>query len=174
MDYFNLRDKVAVVTGGSRGIGKSIALALGIAGAKVVVAARKMNFLNDVAGEIQNNGGKSFAVKCDLSDDEDIYGLVAKTIDRFGRLDILVNNAGISPFVKKSEEVEKEEWERVLKINLTAPFLLSREAGKIMMENKWGRIINIASIGGDHRSSQANSVQCNQGRAYPDDKSTGR
>ena len=148
MDYFNLRDKVAVVTGGSRGIGKSIASALGVAGAKVVVAARKMNLLNDVAGEITNNGGESFAVKCDLSDDGDIYELVAKTIDRYGRLDILVNNAGISPFVKKSEEVEKEEWEKVLKVNLTAPFLLSREAGKIMLENKWGRIINIASIGG--------------------------
>ena len=148
MDYFSQHDKTVVVTGGSRGIGKSIALAFGHAGANVVVAARKTDLLNDVVNEIENSGGKAAAVTCDLSDDAQVYELVEKTVEQYGRLDILVNNAGISPFVKKSEEVDKEEWEKVLKVNLTAPFLLSREAGKIMLKNNWGRIINIASIGG--------------------------
>jgi gluconate 5-dehydrogenase len=144
----SLKEKIAVVTGGSRGIGKSIALAFSKAGAKVVVAATKKELLDNVVGEIQREGGESFAVRCDLNKDEDLSNLIAQTTDRYGRLDILVNNAGISPFVKKSEEVNKEEWELVIRINLTAPFLLSKEAAKVMMRNNWGRIINIASVGG--------------------------
>jgi len=148
MDRFNFHDKIVVVTGASRGIGKSIALAFGEAGANVVVAARKVNLLDKVVKEIQANGGNSFYVRCDLTKDEDIFNIVTKTIDRYGRIDILVNNAGISPWVKKSEEVTKEMWEEVIQTNLLAPFLLCREAGKIMMKQNWGRIINIVSVGG--------------------------
>lgn len=148
MDRFNFHDKIVVVTGASRGIGKSIALAFGEAGANVVAAARKVNLLDKVVKEIQANGGNGFYVRCDLTKDEDIFNIVTKTIDRYGRIDILVNNAGISPWVKKSEEVTIEEWEEVIRVNLTAPFLLCREAGKIMIQNNWGRIINVASIGG--------------------------
>ncbi len=148
MDRFNFNDKIVVVTGASRGIGKSIALAFGEAGANVVAAARKVNLLDKVVKEIQANGGNGFYVRCDLTKDEDIFNIVTKTIDRYGRIDILVNNAGISPWVKKSEEVTIEEWEEVIRVNLTAPFLLCREAGKIMIQNNWGRIINVASIGG--------------------------
>ncbi len=148
MDRFNFRDKIVVVTGGSRGIGKSIAVAFGEAGAKVVVAARKVHLLKEVVEEIQAKGGDGFYVECDLTKDETIYGLIDKAVARYGRIDILVNNAGIGPWVKKSEEVTKEMWEEVLQVNLIAPFLLCREAGKIMMKNNWGRIINIASVGG--------------------------
>jgi gluconate 5-dehydrogenase len=148
MDRFNFHDKIVVVTGASRGIGKSIAIAFGEAGANVVVAARKVNLLDKVVKEIQANGGNSFYVSCDLTKDEDIFNIVTKTIDRYGRIDILVNNAGISPWVKKSEEVTKEMWEEVIQTNLLAPFLLCREAGKIMMKQNWGRIINIVSVGG--------------------------
>jgi len=148
MDRFNFNDKIVVVTGASRGIGKSIALAFGEAGANVVVAARKIDLLKQAVKEIQTKGGDGFYAECDLTRDKDIYNLIAKTVDRYGRLDILVNNAGISPFVKKSEEVSIEEWEEVIRVNLTAPFLLCREAGKIMIQNNWGRIINVASIGG--------------------------
>ncbi len=148
MDLFNLKHKVAVVTGGSRGIGRSIALALSEAGAGVVVAARNEDLLNDVVKEIHQKSGDAFAVQCDLNRDEDISNLIARTVDRYGKIDILVNNAGISPFVEKSEHVTKEAWESVIRINLTAPFLLCREAGKNMLKNKWGRIINVASIGG--------------------------
>lgn len=148
MDAFCMNDKVVVVTGGSRGIGKAIAIAFGDAGANVVVAARKTNLLDKVAEEIRNKGSKALAVKCDLFKNSDLYNLIKRTMNRFGRLDILINNAGISPFVKKSEELSNDEWERVIRINLTAPFLLCREAGKIMIQNNWGRIINVASIGG--------------------------
>lgn len=148
MDRFNFHDKIVLVTGGSRGIGKAIALAFGEAGATVVVAARNVNLLKEVVKEIQAIGGEAFYVKCDLTRDEDIFTLVTKTIERYGRIDILINNAGIGPWVKKSEEVTKEMWGEVIQANLLAPFLLCREAGKIMMKQNWGRIINIASVGG--------------------------
>jgi NAD(P)-dependent dehydrogenase (short-subunit alcohol dehydrogenase family) len=148
MDRFNFHDKIVVVTGGGRGIGRAIALAFGEAGASVVVAARNVNLLEEVVKEIKAMGGDAFYARCDLTRDEDIFSLVKKTLDQYGRIDILVNNAGISPWVKKSEEVTKEMWEEVIQVNLLAPFLLCREAGKIMMRNNWGRIINIASVGG--------------------------
>jgi len=148
MDRFNFHDKIALVTGGSRGIGKAIAIAFGDAGAKVGVAARNVNLLKEVVKEIQAMGGEAFYVKCDLTRDEDIFTLVTKTKELYGRIDILVNNAGIGPWVKNSEEVTKEMWEEVIQTNLLAPFLLCREAGKIMMKQNWGRIINIASVGG--------------------------
>jgi len=103
MDRFNFNDKIVVVTGASRGIGKSIALAFGEAGANVVVAARRVDLLKQAVKEIQTKGGDGFYEECDLTKNQDIFNLIAKTVDRYGRLDILVNNAGISPFVKKSE-----------------------------------------------------------------------
>jgi NAD(P)-dependent dehydrogenase (short-subunit alcohol dehydrogenase family) len=148
MDIFDVKEKVVVVTGGSRGIGKAIALGFGEAGARVVVAARNVDLLQEVAEEIRSYGSDALAVECDLSRDPDLFNLVSKAVDQFGRLDILVNNAAISPYVKKSEEIEIEEWDKVIRVNLTAPFLLCREAGKIMIKNNWGRIINVASIGG--------------------------
>jgi gluconate 5-dehydrogenase len=148
MDRFNFKGKVAIVTGGSRGIGKAIALGFGEAGATVVVAARKVNLLDETVKEIEAKGGDGFYVRCDVTDDEDIFKLIKETMDRCGRIDILVNNAGVSPWVKKSEEVTKEMWQEVIQANLLAPFLLCREAGKIMMKQNWGRIINIASVGG--------------------------
>lgn len=148
MDRFDLEDKIAVVTGGSRGIGKAIALGFGQAGAKVVVAARKVHLLEAIVADIKSSGGEALAVRCDLSNDNDLFNLIDKTMQRFGRIDILVNNAGISPFLVKSEELTREMFEEVIQVNLLAPFLLCREAGKIMMKNNWGRIINIASVGG--------------------------
>ena len=148
MDRFNLKNRVAVVTGGSRGIGKAIALAFGEAGATVVVAARKIDLLAKVVKDIETRGGKGLYVASDLTRDEDIDRLINEAVERCGRIDILVNNSGISPFVKKSEEVTKEMWQDVLQVNLLAPFMLCREAAKIMMKQNWGRIINVASVGG--------------------------
>jgi NAD(P)-dependent dehydrogenase (short-subunit alcohol dehydrogenase family) len=148
MDRFDLKNRVAVVTGGSRGIGKAIALAFGEAGATVVVAARKVDLLAEVVKEIEARGGKGLYVTSDLTRDEDIDRLIRESVGRCGMIDILVNNSGISPFVKKSEEVTKEMWQDVLQVNLLAPFMLCREAAKIMMKQNWGRIINVASVGG--------------------------
>lgn len=148
-ELFSLKGKVAVVTGGSRGIGKSIAIAFSNAGGCVVVASRNKDLLSKVvAEEIKAKRGEGLAIECDLFKDADLFNLITQTVNHYGRLDILVNNAGISPSVKKSEDVTKEEWEEIIRINLTAPFLLCREAAKIMMQNNWGRIINIASVGG--------------------------
>jgi NAD(P)-dependent dehydrogenase (short-subunit alcohol dehydrogenase family) len=148
MDRFDFHDKIVAVTGGSRGIGRAIALAFGEAGASVVVAARKVDLLDKVVEEIKVGGGDALAITCDLARDSDLYNLIERTVEKFGRIDILVNNAGISPFLEKSEEVTKQMWEEVIQVNLLAPFFLCREAGKIMMKNNWGRIINIASVGG--------------------------
>jgi NAD(P)-dependent dehydrogenase (short-subunit alcohol dehydrogenase family) len=148
MDMFNFKGKVVIITGGSRGIGKAVALGFGNAGAKVIIAARDVKSLEDTVVEIERSGGQGDYFRCDLRKDDDIYSLVGETVKRFGTIDILINNSGISPFIMKSEEVTKEMWEEVIQVNLLAPFLLSREAAKIMMKNNFGRIINIASVGG--------------------------
>lgn len=145
---FSLEDKVAVVTGASRGLGKAIALAYGQAGAKVVATARQTDLLDQVVAEINDQGGDALTVKCDMAQDRDIFDLVQATRDHYGKVDILVNNAGISPYVKFSVDVDREMWEQVLNINLLAPFLLSREIGKLMLARKAGRVINMASAGG--------------------------
>jgi len=145
---FSLGGKVAIVTGASRGIGKEIALAYGNAGAKVVAAARNVEFLKQVVEEIKEKGGDGMLAKCDVSRDEDIFRLIKTTVESFGTIDILVNNAGISPYVVKSEEVTRGMWEEMFQVNLFAPFLLCREAGKVMIKQKKGRIINMASVGG--------------------------
>jgi len=133
MDKFNFHGKIVIVTGGSRGIGKSIALGFGEAGAKVMVAARKVNFLEEVVREIEQVGGHASYVECNLTRDDDIYNLIEETVKQYGNIDILINNTGISPFVKKSEEVTKEMWNEVIQVNMLAPFLLCREAAKVMM-----------------------------------------
>jgi 2-deoxy-D-gluconate 3-dehydrogenase len=148
MEAFDFRDKIVIVTGGSRGIGKSIAMGFGNAGAKVIIAARKIKALEEVVKEIERTGGHGSYVECDLTKDADIYRLIEEAMNRHGTIDVLINNSGISPFIMKSEEVTKKMWEEVIQVNLIAPFLLSREAAKIMMKNNWGRIINIASVGG--------------------------
>jgi NAD(P)-dependent dehydrogenase (short-subunit alcohol dehydrogenase family) len=148
MDMFKFTGKIVIVTGGSRGIGKAIAMGFGNADAKVVIAARKIKLMEEVVKEIEQWGGHASYVKCDLTRDEDIYHLVGETVKRYGTIDILVNNSGIGPFLMKSEEVTKAMWDEVIQVNLLAPFLLCREVAKIMMKNNWGRIINIASVGG--------------------------
>jgi NAD(P)-dependent dehydrogenase (short-subunit alcohol dehydrogenase family) len=148
MNPFNLKDKVAIITGGNRGIGKSIAMSFGEAGAQVVISARNVNLLARTAREINGKGGSASYVECDLTNNESIYNLIKETVDRYGKIDILVNNGAISPFVKKSEEVTMEMWKDIIQVNLLAPFLLCREAGKIMMQHNWGRIINVTSAGG--------------------------
>ena len=144
----SLAGKVAIVTGSSRGIGKGIALMFAEAGADVVVCSRNTDGrLEPAAEEIRKLGRRSLAIKTDVTRSADVEKLVRKTKDELGAVDILVNNAGtiIRATVAEHSEVD---WDGVLDTNLKAVFLCSRAAGKVMMEQKRGNIINIASYRG--------------------------
>jgi NAD(P)-dependent dehydrogenase (short-subunit alcohol dehydrogenase family) len=140
-----LSDKTAIVTGARRGIGRAIALALAGAGANVVVSDISQEDCQKVVNEIERLGRKGLAVKCDVSSGSDVDAMVRKTVAKFGRVDILVNNAGIIAY-KPFLELTDDDWDKTLNVNLKGQFLCARAAGKEMVKNKRGRIINIASI----------------------------
>jgi len=142
---FNLKDKVAIITGARRGMGKSHALTLAKAGAKVVVADISQEDCEMVVEEIKKNGGEALAVKCDVTKKEDIDNMVKVAVGKWRRIDILVNNAGICQF-KPFLELTEEEWDRTLDINLKGYFLCAQAAAKEMVKQKSGKIINIASV----------------------------
>ena len=140
-----LDGKVALVTGGSRGIGRGIARGLAREGASVVIAARSAGALEETAAELRASGATVLAVPADVTDEAQVERLFAATLERFGRLDILVNNAGAfegGPI----DELSTADWHKVIAVNLTAPFLCTRAAFRIMKRQGGGRIINVASI----------------------------
>jgi gluconate 5-dehydrogenase len=145
---FSLEGKVAIVTGSSRGIGRAIAEGLAGAGAAVTVNGRDPETTQAVADAIVAAGGKSLAVAADVSKAEDVERLIRTTADRFGRLDILVNNAGISPYYKPAETMTEDEWDDVMSVNLKGVFLCCQAAGRVMIPQKSGRIINMSSVAG--------------------------
>jgi NAD(P)-dependent dehydrogenase (short-subunit alcohol dehydrogenase family) len=140
-----LQDRVAIVTGASQGIGKAIARAFALEGAKVVMASRSRDELTAAANDIIGEGGTAFPVPTDVRVEADIVKLFGTTKDRHGRLDILVNNAGVTTN-KPTDDLPLSEWQRVVDTNLTGAFLCSREALKIMKPQSSGRIISIGSI----------------------------
>ena len=140
-----LRDKVAIVTGARRGMGRTHALALAKAGAKVVVADISLEDCQKVVKEIEKNKGEALAVKCDVAKKEEVEEMVKKAVEKFGKVDILVNNAGICQF-KPFLDLTEEEWDRTLNINLKGYFLCAQAAAKEMVKQKSGVIINIASV----------------------------
>ena len=150
-----LADKVAVVTGAGRGIGRAIAVAYAKAGAKVVCAARSVDELQTIAGEL---GG--VAMRCDVADEADIQSLMADTVDQFGQIDILVNNAGAVARLPV-HELPVEDWDRVMNVNLRGLFLCTKYALPSMLERGTGCIINISSgagvVGPPNRSAYAAS-----------------
>lgn len=144
-----LKDKIALITGGGRGIGRAVAFAFGRAGASVAVAARTAEEVARVAAEIKDECGvQTLHATCDVSDANDVARVVASVAETFGRgCDILVNNAGIAesaPLTKTGDE----HWQRHLAINLTGTFYCMRAALPAMIERGWGRIINVSSIAG--------------------------
>jgi NAD(P)-dependent dehydrogenase (short-subunit alcohol dehydrogenase family) len=148
MDKYRLDGRVALVTGGSRGIGRATALGLAEAGADVAVASRKRPDLENVAADIKRMGRKSLAVAAHVGRMDDIRSLVAKVRDEFGRIDILVNNAGTSPALASSLEVDERLWDSIMNLNLKGLFFLSQAVAKVMKEHGGGRIINVASMDG--------------------------
>jgi len=147
MKQFSLEGKVAIVTGSSRGIGRAIAEGLARAGAAVTVNGRDPDTTRSVATEITAAGGKSLAVPADVSSAADVERLIQTTVATFGHLDILVNNAGISPYFKPAETMTEAEWDDIMKVNLKGVFLCCQSAGRVMIRQKSGRIINMSSIG---------------------------
>ncbi|MBU4275003.1 SDR family oxidoreductase [Patescibacteria group bacterium] len=143
--FCDLTGKVAIITGARRGMGRTHALVLAKAGAKVVVSDISQEECEKVVEEIKAAGGEAIAVKCDISQKAEVEELVRKTVEKFDRLDILVNNAGICPF-KPFLELTEEDWDKVLDINLKGYFLCSQTAAKEIAKQKKGAIVNIASI----------------------------
>ncbi len=146
--HFSLEDRVAIVTGSSRGIGRAIALAFADAGANIVATSRTPKDVEAVACEIERRGRRALPIVCDVSKPQEVERLVARTLEMFSRIDILVNNAGISPIWKRIEEVNETEWDEILAVNLKGAFLCSRDVGKVMIKQQRGVIINIASVAG--------------------------
>jgi 3-oxoacyl-[acyl-carrier protein] reductase len=144
----HLAGQVALVTGASRGIGRAIALALAAEGAKVVVNyARSSAAADEVVEEIAGAGGEALALQADVSQAAEVDSLIQQTIEKFGRLDVLVNNAGITRD-NLLLRMKPEEWQAVIDLNLTGVFLCTRAASKLMLKQRSGRIINIASVTG--------------------------
>jgi NAD(P)-dependent dehydrogenase (short-subunit alcohol dehydrogenase family) len=140
-----LQDRIAVITGASTGIGKSIAVAYAAEGAKTVLASRSTEKLEAVAQEIKKDGGTARVVPVDVTVEEAVVGLFQQTMEAFGRVDILVNNAGVSKGAP-TDKLSLKVWQQVIDVNLTAAFLCSREALKIMKSQRSGRILNIGSV----------------------------
>ena len=142
-----LQDQVAIVTGASRGIGRSIALALAHNGGHVSLAARGTGDLQTIQSEIESFGGQAAAFPTDISREADVVRLVHGTIERFGRLDIVVNNAGMGTFGPLAD-MTTEEWDQIMAVNARGPFLLCREAIPYLKRQERSVIINIASVVG--------------------------
>ena len=145
MSMFDLTGKVAIVTGGSRGIGLGIAQAFAEAGATIVVAARDSDQSADAVARLQASGATAASVPTDVSDPDAAQQVVDEAVRLFGRLDILVNNAGVN-IRKRPEEYTVDEWHHVLSVNLDGPFFCSRAAYPVMKAGGGGKIINIASL----------------------------
>jgi 3-oxoacyl-[acyl-carrier protein] reductase len=143
-----LRQRVAIVTGASRGIGRAIALALAAEGANVVVNyASSSAAAQEVVAAITDAGGTAVALQADVSKLEQVDSLLSQTIEKFGRVDVLVNNAGITRDTLLLR-MKPEDWQAVIDLNLTGVFLCTRAVSKVMLKQKSGRIINIASVAG--------------------------
>jgi 3-oxoacyl-[acyl-carrier protein] reductase len=160
---FHMSAKTALVTGASRGIGRACALALAEAGTRVVVGARTVEKLEEVASEIRGKNGEAFVVALNLASPESIKDAFSKAAKEFGRVDILVNNAAITKD-GLAMRMKKDDWDAVLNTNLTGAFLCIQQVLQGMMRERWGRIINISSVVGESGNpGQANYVASKAG-----------
>jgi NAD(P)-dependent dehydrogenase (short-subunit alcohol dehydrogenase family) len=145
---FDLSGKVAIVTGSSKGIGKSIARGLAESGAKVVVSSRKQAAVDEVAAEFREDGLETVGIQCHIGDSEQREMLVTSTIEHYGRIDILVNNAAINPYYGPLEGSDEAVFDKIMNVNVKAPWILSNLVLPHMKEKGSGSIINISSVEG--------------------------
>jgi gluconate 5-dehydrogenase len=146
-DLFDLTGRVAIVTGGSRGLGFEIAEGLAEAGASLMLCARREQWLTPAIDEMRKRGVRVEGKLCDVTDPKQVEDVVSDTIAKFGKVDILINNAGVS-WGERPEAMSLEQWKRVLDTNLTGAFLFAQTAGREMLEAKSGAIVNVASVAG--------------------------
>jgi NAD(P)-dependent dehydrogenase (short-subunit alcohol dehydrogenase family) len=144
-DSFSLSGKVALVTGGSRGLGRAMALGFAGAGADVAITSRKLDSCVKAAGEVEALGRRAFAHACHVGDWDALSGLVDAVYDHFGKVDVLVNNAGMSPIAPSSLETDEALYDKVLDVNLKGPFRLTALVGSRMAADGGGSIINVSS-----------------------------
>jgi NAD(P)-dependent dehydrogenase (short-subunit alcohol dehydrogenase family) len=144
----DLGGKVAIVTGAGRGIGRATALALARRGAVVVLVARTPTEIEAVGGEIEAGGATALPIVADVGKEDDVAGMVDRALQTYGRVDILANNAGTALPERPVVDTSLADWERVLRVNLTGAFLCARAVLPIMMRQRSGKIVNVASIGG--------------------------
>lgn len=151
-ELFDLAGKTAIVTGGSRGIGREMAEALAEAGANLMLCARREEWLNETVSEFQTKGFNVQGKTCDVSKPDEVTAVVADTVAKFGSVDILINNAGIS-WGAMPEDMPLAQWQKVIDVNLTGCFLMAQAVGREMLKKNSGSIINIASIAGTTSSA---------------------
>jgi NAD(P)-dependent dehydrogenase (short-subunit alcohol dehydrogenase family) len=148
ISQFSLKGKVAVITGGGRGIGQAIAFAFAKTGAKVIITSRKAQDLAATANEIKAFGGEAFPLPAHLGKADEIKRMVSTVMEKFGRIDILVNNAGASPAMGSVLECDERLWDKLMDVNLKAAYFISQAVANIMVKQGGGKIINIASVDG--------------------------
>ncbi len=146
-ELFDLTGRVAIITGGSVGLGRQMAEGLAEMGANLVLCARKKERCQQAAEELQKLGVRTLALGCDVKNPANVQEVADTTISEFGRIDILINNAGTS-WGAPVEEMQLEHWNKVIETNLTGTFLFSQAVGKVMVTKRRGKIINIASVAG--------------------------
>jgi NAD(P)-dependent dehydrogenase (short-subunit alcohol dehydrogenase family) len=140
-----LQNRVAIITGGGRGLGRSVALAFGKEGAKVVVAARTQEEIEHVAEELRSLRRDAIAIPTDVSSEDQVNQMVKRALEAYGTIDILVNNAGARGPIAPIQEISLAEWERTLRVNLTAAFLCTKAVLPVMIKKREGKIINVAT-----------------------------
>ncbi len=144
----SLKNKVALITGASRGIGQAAAMGLAQAGATLVIASRKLPDLEKAAAEMKKTGGKCKPVAAHVGKMEEINALVKGVVEEFGRIDILVNNAATNPTMASALDIDERAWDSIMNLNLKGLFFLSQAVARVMKEKGGGNIINVASIAG--------------------------
>jgi NAD(P)-dependent dehydrogenase (short-subunit alcohol dehydrogenase family) len=146
-ELFDLKGKTAIVTGGGTGLGRQMAFGLAEAGADIVVCSRKLERCQETARKIESMGVKALAFRCDLNQEEQVGHVVRETVKELGKVDILVNNSGRT-WGSSVEDLDLENWRKVIDVNVTGTFLFSQQAGREMIKQKSGKIINIVSYAG--------------------------
>jgi NAD(P)-dependent dehydrogenase (short-subunit alcohol dehydrogenase family) len=146
-ELFDLSNRVAIVTGGSRGLGREMAEGLAEAGASLMLCARREEWLTPAVAQMRQLGFRAEGMLCDVSRPDDVERVVDRTIEVYGKADILLNNAGIS-WGERPEKMPFDKWQKVIDINLTGAFLFAQAAGREMLKREYGRIINVSSVSG--------------------------